>query len=123
MPLGQFVVAGGSITLSHAVTQAVVGLPFMARLQTMQLDLGNEMQTVQGKRKRVAAASIRVRDTADIKVGTTFSTLTPFVPNVSSTDTNEYVNRACDRRYASHNRPFLSMCTGRCACSRTIRCR
>jgi hypothetical protein len=64
----------------------VVGIPFTARLQTMQLDLGNEMQTVQGKRKRVAAASIRVRDTFGIKVGTTFATLTPFVPNVSSTD-------------------------------------
>jgi hypothetical protein len=87
VPMGQFVVTGGTVTLPHAVTQAVVGLPYTARLQTMQLDLGNEMQTVQGKRKRVAAASIRVRETAGIKVGTTFSTLTPFVPNVSSTDT------------------------------------
>jgi hypothetical protein len=84
--LGQFLVSGGAITLTAAVSEAVVGIPFTARLQTMQLDLGNEMQTVQGKRKRVAAASIRVRDTAGIKVGTTFATLTPFVPNVSSTD-------------------------------------
>jgi len=87
VPMGQFLVTGGTITLPSAVTRAVIGLPYTARFQTMQLDLGNEMQTVQGKRKRVAAASIRVRDTAGIKVGTTFSTLTPFLPNVSSTDT------------------------------------
>jgi hypothetical protein len=87
VPLGQFTVSGGSITLPTSVTQAVAGVPFTARLQTMQLDLGNEMQTVQGKRKRVAAASIRVRETVPpIKVGTTFNTLVPFVPNVSSTD-------------------------------------
>jgi hypothetical protein len=86
VPLGQFVVSGGAVTLPVAVSQAVAGIPYTAKLQTMQLDLGNEMQTVQGKRKRVAAASIRVRDTAGIKVGTTFATLTPFVPNVSSTD-------------------------------------
>lgn len=87
VPLGQFTVSGtGSITLPVAVTQAVVGLPYTPKLQTMQLDLGNEMQTVQGRRKRVAAASIRVRDTAGIKVGTTFGTLTQFVPNMSSTD-------------------------------------
>lgn len=86
VPLGQFTVVGGSVTLPVAVSQAVAGLPYTVKLQTMQLDLGNEMQTVQGKRKRVAAASIRVRDTAGIKVGTTFSTLTQFIPNVSSTD-------------------------------------
>jgi hypothetical protein len=87
VPLGPFTVSGGSVTLPVAVSQAVAGLPVIATLQTMQLDLGNEMQTVQGKRKRVAAATIRVRDTAGIKVGTTFGTMTPFVPNVSSTDT------------------------------------
>ena len=86
VPLGEYLVTGGAVTLPAAVTNAVAGIGFVAKLQTMQLDLGNEMQTVQGKRKRVAAASIRVRDTAGIKVGTTFSTLTPFVPNVSSTD-------------------------------------
>ena len=87
VPLGQFTVSGGgSVALPTPVSQAVAGLPYSAKLQTMQLNLGNEMQTVQGKRKRVAAASIRVRNTAGIKVGTTFGTLTPFVPNVSSTD-------------------------------------
>jgi len=89
VPLGLFPVpvGGNSVTLPVAVTNAVVGLQYTAKLQTMQLDLGNEMQTVQGKRKRVAAATIRVRDTVGIKVGTTFETLTAFVPNVSSTDT------------------------------------
>lgn len=86
VPLGQFTVTAGSVTLPVPVTQAVAGLPYSCKLQTMQLDLGNEMQTVQGRRKRVSAATIRVRDTTGIKVGTTFSTLTPFIPNISSTD-------------------------------------
>jgi hypothetical protein len=86
--LGRFTVSGNSITLPVAVSKAVVGLPYTPRLQTMQLDLGNEMQTIQGKRKRVAAVSVRVRDTAStgLRVGTTFETLVPFIANVSSTD-------------------------------------
>jgi hypothetical protein len=81
-------VSGGSVTLATAASKIVVGLPFTPKLQTLQLDLGNEQNTVQGKRKRVAAVSVRVRDTSSrgLRIGTTFDTLVPFVPNISSTD-------------------------------------
>jgi hypothetical protein len=81
-------VSGGSVTLPVAASKVVVGLPYTPRLQSLGLDLGNEQATVQGKRKRVAAVTVRVRDTSSrgLRIGTTWNTLVPFVPNVSSTD-------------------------------------
>jgi hypothetical protein len=71
------VVHGGSITLPAPATKVVVGLGFQAQLQTMPLDLGNEANTVQGKRKKVAALTVRVKDSRGVKAGRTFDTVTP----------------------------------------------
>lgn len=86
VPRGPFVVTGGQITLPVAASTVVVGLTFQCQLQSLYLNLGSTENTVQGKRKKIAALSTRVKDAAGLKMGTTFSTLTPFIPGVSSTD-------------------------------------
>jgi hypothetical protein len=86
VPHGPFVVSGGAVTLPVAASNIVVGLPIQAQLQTLYLDVGGEGR-VQGKRKKIAAMSTRVKDTAGaVKMGTSFTTLAPFRPGVSSTD-------------------------------------
>lgn len=71
------VVSGGGITLPRPATKVVAGYGFQAQLQTMPLDLGNENNTVQGKRKKVAALTVRVHQTRGLKAGRTFETVTP----------------------------------------------
>jgi len=83
---GPFTVVGGSIDLSGPASNVLVGLAIQAQLQTLYLDIGGEAGTIQGKRKRITAMSTRVKDTAGLKIGTTFSTLAPFVVGRSSTD-------------------------------------
>jgi len=70
-------VTDGTITLPQPVTKVVVGYGFQAQLQTMYLDLGQEVNTVQGKRKKVAALTVRVKDSRGAKVGRTFQHLVP----------------------------------------------
>ena len=43
----------------------------------MYLDLGQETNTVQGKRKKINALTVRVKDSRGIKAGRTFNTVTP----------------------------------------------
>ena len=43
----------------------------------MPLDLGNEINSVQGKRKKVGALTVRVKDSRGVKAGMTFETVTP----------------------------------------------
>jgi hypothetical protein len=71
------VVQNGSITLPTQATKVIAGLGFQAQLQTMYLDLGQEANTVQGKRKKVSALSVRVKDSRGIKAGRTFDHLVP----------------------------------------------
>jgi hypothetical protein len=86
VPRGPFTVAGGAITLPVAASNIVAGLPIQAQLQTLYLDVGEGGGSIQGKRKKIAAMSTRVKETAGLKIGTTFATLTPFRPGISSTD-------------------------------------
>ena len=71
------IVSNGSITLPSQATKVIAGLGFQAQLQTMYLDLGKEANTVQGKRKKVNALTVRVKDSRVIKAGRTFSHLVP----------------------------------------------
>jgi hypothetical protein len=79
-------VVNGTITLDAPSSTVVVGLPYTCQLQTMRLDIGEgQGGTIQGKRKKISAATIRVQDTRGLSVGSTFSTITPFKergPNV-----------------------------------------
>ena len=72
--VGPFVVsASGSVALGAAATKVTLGLPFTPQLQTLPLDLGEP--TVQGKRKKISALTLRVADTLGLQVGKTFQTL------------------------------------------------
>ena len=63
--------AQGSVTLSQPASKVTLGLPFTPQLQTLPLDLGEP--TVQAKRKKVPALTMRVTDTLGLQAGTTFA--------------------------------------------------
>lgn len=63
--------ATGSITLSASASKVTLGLPFTPQLQTLPLDLGEP--TIQGKRKKITALTLRVADTLGLQAGTTFA--------------------------------------------------
>jgi hypothetical protein len=65
----------GTVTLSTPASKVTLGLAFTPQLQTLPLDLGEP--TVQGKRKKIVAMTLRVADTLGLSAGTTF-------PNVVS---------------------------------------
>jgi len=70
-------VSNGSVTLPVPVTNVTAGLGFQAQLQTMYLDLGQEANTIQGKRKKIGALTVRCKDSRGLKAGRTFSHLVP----------------------------------------------
>lgn len=70
------VVVGGTITLNQPVTRVIVGLGFTAKLQTLYLDVGEP--TIQGKRKKINALTMRVAETRGLKAGPDFNSLTEF---------------------------------------------
>lgn len=71
------VVANGGITLAQPASNVTVGLGFQAQLQTMYLDLGQETNSIQGKRKKVGALTVRVKDARGLKAGRTFKFMVP----------------------------------------------
>ena len=64
----------------------VVGEGFVAQLQPLYIETP-QADTVQGKRKKVAAASVRVRNAKGLWYGPSFTQLLPWTEGVSSTDT------------------------------------
>jgi len=62
-------VSGGTITLQNSASAVVVGLPFVAQLQTMYLNPESQM-TMQGKRKDIQSASMRLDQSRGVQVGT-----------------------------------------------------
>jgi hypothetical protein len=67
---------GGSANIAQTASSAIVGLGYQCQMQTLRLDTGEP--TSQGKRKKVAAVTVRVQDSRGIKVGNTFGTLVSF---------------------------------------------
>lgn len=63
------VVSGGQITLPQAASAIVVGLPYTCQLQTLFLDPPGQPSTIQGKRKNLYSAVIRVENSRGIAVG------------------------------------------------------
>src|SRR5260221_429512 len=61
------VVTGGSITLDNPASQIVIGLPYNAELETLDLDVGDP--TIQGKRKKIAAVNVKLENSRGIKIG------------------------------------------------------
>lgn len=61
------VVSGGVISLDTPASAIIIGLPFTAELETLDLDLGDP--TVQGKRKKVSAVALKLEDSRGLKIG------------------------------------------------------
>ena len=64
------VVTNGAITLPHAASNVVVGLPFTAQLQTMYLDPQGGKDTPQGKRKDIFGVTVRMESSRGLYIGT-----------------------------------------------------
>jgi len=69
------VVTGGQITLQRAASKVQVGLPFTARLATLDIEAGASNGTAQGKRKRITKMAVRLDRTLGGKVGPTSTKL------------------------------------------------
>jgi hypothetical protein len=68
------IVSAGKITLTTPASRVIVGLPYTAKFQTLKLDTGEP--TIQGKRKKISAVTLRVDKTRGLRVGPTFNELT-----------------------------------------------
>lgn len=70
-------VVGGEVTLEHEQDVVTVGLPYVAQLQSLYVDVPGA-PTVQGKRKKIPDVTLRVENTRGLKVcsGPTFTDLT-----------------------------------------------
>jgi hypothetical protein len=66
-------VSGGRITLDAYASSVIVGLGYQADLQTLRLE---SQPTIQGRRKKIPALTIRVADSRGLSAGMTFNTLT-----------------------------------------------
>jgi hypothetical protein len=75
-------VVSGSVTLDTPSSVVVVGLPYRCILGTLRLDLGDG--SIQGKRKRIPAVTVRVKATRGLKMGSTLNTLVPYKQRTSS---------------------------------------
>jgi hypothetical protein len=68
---------GGTPGLTDIASASIVtvGLAFLPQLQTLALDLGQP--TVQGKRKKISAVTVRVDNALGLSIGRSFDTLVP----------------------------------------------
>lgn len=63
-------VVNGMVTLPQSYSSIVVGLPYTCQLQTLYLEPPNSPVSIQGKRKNIYNATIRVETTKGISAGT-----------------------------------------------------
>jgi hypothetical protein len=69
-------IPNGTSNIAQTASSVIVGLGFQCQMQTLRLDTGEP--TSQGKRKKIAAVTVRVQDSRGIKIGNTFGTLVAF---------------------------------------------
>lgn len=68
----QRTVSGGSISLQQSGSKVQVGLPAIARMQTMRLNAGAQDGTTQGKKARINQCTVRLLETTSLKYGINF---------------------------------------------------
>ena len=61
------VVSGGTISLDSPASEIVIGLPYTAELETLDLDVGDP--TIQGKRKKISAVTVKLENSRGLKIG------------------------------------------------------
>lgn len=75
VPFTATVSVGSVPSVTVKANIATIGLSFLPQLQTLQLDTGEP--TTQGKRKKIAAVTVRVQETLGLSIGKSFSSLVP----------------------------------------------
>lgn len=66
----QQVVTNGTVTLSDAADAIAVGLPYTSQIDSLYIDVpGQEEPTIQGKRKKISAVTLRLANSRGMKVG------------------------------------------------------
>lgn len=65
----QVVAVGGTITLPQAASVVHVGLPYASTLETLNVDLTAQGDTLQGKKKVINQATLRLEDTRELWIG------------------------------------------------------
>jgi hypothetical protein len=64
------VVTGGAVTLDGAYRKVIVGLPYTADLETLNLELASQAgPTAQGQMKKIGQVTVRVKDARGLSVG------------------------------------------------------
>ncbi len=106
-----FTVVGGSITLTVPGTRVLVGYGSVAQLQPLYIETPGE-GTVQGKRNKVAAASVRVHNAKGLKYGPSFDSLIPWIAGTSSTDANPAMPYGAESLYSGDQRIWLDQTFG-----------
>lgn len=71
-------VHNASVTLPQAATMIVIGLPFVAQLQSLPIEPAGGGGTVQGKRKNITAVTARVEQSRGFQIGTNQLDFTTF---------------------------------------------
>jgi len=66
--LGDYVVAGGQVTLTRPANSVQIGLGFTCRVELLQIEVGGNGTTAQGTQVQVNEVIVRVLDTAAIVV-------------------------------------------------------
>lgn len=81
--LGNQTVVAGSVPVSTPGSLVRVGLRYTAQFQTLRIDLGSN-PTVQGKRKKIPALTVRFNESYGVKIGPDFDRLEVWNPNVQN---------------------------------------
>lgn len=64
-----------SITLPQSASKIVVGLPYTSDLESLDMDFQGEVNTMQGRRKKISACTARVQDSRGLALGYDFDHL------------------------------------------------
>jgi hypothetical protein len=63
------VVTGGAVALDGSYSKVIVGLPYTADLETLNLELPLQGGTMQGQMKKIPKVTVRVKDARGIRIG------------------------------------------------------
>lgn len=92
--IGGFVLPAPTLPATGYI-RVTAGFKYISQLTTLGIDIGNP--TIQGKMKFLPAVTVRVKDTLNLSIGTTYDNLVPMddliIGNVGK-DTNEIVTTA-----------------------------
>lgn len=73
-------VVGGKVTLTRAASTVVVGLPFTSDIETLNIDYQGPSGTAQGRKMRVASATLRLLNSRGGYIGPDADNLTELLP-------------------------------------------